>query len=235
MESTPKLAGATPKAKSMERALQYLRKKIANGDLFPGEQIRQQEMAEELGISRVPLREALNVLADQGLLLHRPNQGYFVVKRAPNELAQISRMLQLLEDELLKSIQWPDAERIGRLKALNQEMHRVSQSEDWAPMVRINREFHIQIFDLSPHKLILEEVKRLWALADMFIATKFSDRAARLRTCAEHDAIIGSLQVQDHDACIQVMRQHRASTASGLKQLPPLTPDDDSLHLFQTS
>lgn len=235
MELTEKLVGPTPKAKSMERALQYLRKKIANGDLFPGEQIRQQEMAEELGISRVPLREALNVLADQGLLLHRPNQGYFVVKRAPNELAQISRMLQLLEDELLKSIDWPDVERLERLKALNQEMHRVSQSEDWAPLVRLNREFHIQIFDLSPHKLILDEVKRLWALADMFIATKFSDQAARLRTCAEHDAIIESLQGKDHDACIQVMRRHRASTAAGLKQLPPSMSASDSLHLFQTS
>ncbi len=222
MESVDKRAVTTPRTKAMERALQYLRKKIANGDLFPGEQLRQQEMAEELGISRVPLREALNVLADQRLLLHRPNQGYFVAKRAPNELAQISRMLQLLEDELLRSIEWPDAERLGQLQALNQEMHKVSRSEDWAPLVRLNREFHIQIFDLSPHKLILEEVKRLWALADMFIATKFSDRAARLQTCAEHDAIIESLQTQDHDACVQVMRRHRASTAAGLKQISPL-------------
>jgi len=42
------------------------------------------------------------VLAHQGLLLHRPHQGYFVAKRAPSELAQIRRMLQLLEDELLQ-------------------------------------------------------------------------------------------------------------------------------------
>lgn len=224
-----------PKAKSMERALQFLRRKIGNGELFPGEQLRQQEMAEELGISRVPLREALNVLADQGLLLHRPNQGYFVVKRAPNEQTQITRMLQLLEDELLKSIQWPDVERLQRLVALNQEMLRVSQLEDWAPLVRLNREFHIQIFDLSPHKLILDEVKRLWALADMYIATKFSDQAARLQTCAEHDAIIESLKGGDHDACIQVMRRHRASTAAGLKQFPPSTSASDPLHFFQTS
>lgn len=221
MGTTNTLAGTPPKAMSMERALQYLRMKVAHGDLLPGEQIRQQEMAEELGISRVPLREALNVLADQGLLLHRPNQGYFVTKRAPSELAQISRMLQLLEDELLRSIQWPDACRFAQIKALNEEMHRVAQSEDWVPLIRLNREFHIQIFDLSPHKLILEEVKRLWTLADIFIATKFSGRAARVRTCAEHDAIIDSLQLRDHDACIQVMRQHRASTVAGLEPIAP--------------
>ena len=62
-----------PKAKAMENALQRLRAKVISGELSPGEQIRRQEMAELLGVSRVPLREALNVLADQGLLLHRPN------------------------------------------------------------------------------------------------------------------------------------------------------------------
>jgi len=237
MTSTTHLASASPKAKSMERALQFLRKKIASGELNPGEQIRQQEMAEELGISRVPLREALNVLADQGMLLHRPNQGYFVTKRAPNELAQISRMLQLLEDELLLSIRWPDEDRIARLKLLNEEMRRVSFADEWAPLVRLNREFHLQIFDLSPHKVILEEVRRLWALADLFIATKFSERAARLKTCAEHDAIIESLRTGDHQICVQVMREHRASTASGLVRADAsaTAPDDDPLNFFQTS
>src|ERR1700752_2459979 len=98
----------TQKARAMERALQQLRAKVVSGALSPGEQIRQQEMAEELGVSRVPLREALNVLADQGLLLHRPNSAYFVAKRAPNELDQISRILQLQDNELLESIAWPD-------------------------------------------------------------------------------------------------------------------------------
>lgn len=237
MKPTNNLQTVLPKAKSMERALQFLRKKIASGELNPGEQIRQQEMAEELGISRVPLREALNVLADQGMLLHRPNQGYFVTKRAPNELAQISRMLQLLEDELLLSIQWPDEDDLKRLKALNEEMRRVSFADDWAPLVRLNREFHLQIFDMSPHKVILDEVRRLWALADLFIATKFSERSARLKTCAEHDAIIESLLTRDHQICVQVMREHRASTAAGLKPLASsaAAPEADSLNFFQTS
>lgn len=237
MKPTSDLQTSLPKAKSMERALQFLRKKIASGELNPGEQIRQQEMAEELGISRVPLREALNVLADQGMLLHRPNQGYFVTKRAPNELAQISRMLQLLEDELLRSIQWPDEDGLKRLRTLNEEMRRVSFADDWAPLVRLNREFHLQIFDMSPHKVILDEVRRLWALADLFIATKFSERAARLKTCAEHDAIIESLLTKDHQICVQVMREHRTSTAAGLKPIESktATPEANSLNFFQTS
>jgi len=207
---------APQKAQAMERALQQLRAKVVSGELMPGEQIRQQEMAEDLGVSRVPLREALNVLADQGLLIHRPNSGYFVAKRAPNELAQISRILQLLENELLGSIAWPDDECIASLKDLNDQMRTVATAADWTPLVRLNREFHLQIYSLSPYQIILDEVKRLWTLADTFIATKMADVNARVRTVDEHDRLIESLIRRDYEVCLQAMEVHRASTASGL-------------------
>jgi DNA-binding GntR family transcriptional regulator len=210
MSSAPKTAQA------MDRALQQLRAKVVSGELMPGEQIRQQDMAEELGVSRVPLREALNLLADQGLLLHRPNSGYFVAKRAPNELAQISRILQLLENELLGSIEWPDDECLAQLKELNAQMRIHATAADWTPLVRLNREFHLQIYSLSPYRIILDEVKRLWTLADTFIATKMSEVEARLRTVDEHDRVIESLSRRDHAICLEVMEEHRASTAAGL-------------------
>jgi DNA-binding GntR family transcriptional regulator len=210
-------SGTAPlqKAKSMERALQHLRAKVVSGALMPGEQIRQQEM-EELGVSRVPLREALNVLADQGLLIHRPNSGYFVAKRAPNELAQISRILELLENELLGSIEWPDAQSIETLRDLNAQMRVCATATDWTPLIRLNREFHLQIYSLSPYEIILGEVKRLWSLADIFIATKMYEMSARVRTVNEHDQLIDSLLQRNHEICLHVMQAHRATTASGL-------------------
>ncbi len=204
------------KAQVMDRALQQLRAKVVSGELMPGEQIRQREMADELGVSRVPLREALNLLADQGLLTHRPNAGYFVAKRAPNELAQISRILQLLENELLCSIEWPDEECIASLKSLNDQMRAVATIEDWTPLVRLNREFHLQIYSLSPYQIILDEVKRLWTQADTFIATKMADVNARVKTVSEHDRLIETLVQRDMDICLEAMEIHRASTTGGL-------------------
>ncbi len=209
------------KAKALERTLQHLRAKVISGALMPGEQIRQQEMAEELGVSRVPLREALNVLADQGLLIHRPNSGYFVAKRAQSELAQISRMLELLENELIASIEWPDDDYIERMAALNAAMRVVATAEDWSPMIQLNREFHHLMFGLSPLRLIFEEVLRLWPLADTFISSKMTSREARLRTVDEHDRIIESLRRRDHAHCLSAMEEHRASTASGLGTMVP--------------
>ena len=204
------------RAKVMEQALDRLRALIVTGELSPGEQIRQQEMADQLGFSRVPLREALNVLADQGLLLHRPHQGYFVAKRAPSELAQIRRMLQLLEDELLDSMEWPSPADLKELKKLNQEMRKHAAAAEWTPLMRKNRDFHFNIFSLSPHRVILDEVHRLWVLGEPFIALRMSSPEARLRTVDEHDEILRTLEKRDRKLLVSAMEKHRASTSTGL-------------------
>lgn len=80
------------------------------------------------------------------------------------------------------------------------------------------------IYSLSPSRLILEEVKRLWSLADIFIATKMSDLDARMRTVDEHDRIIESLRQRDHGICLEVMEEHRASTSSGLPTIQREVP-----------
>lgn len=215
-ENTGAVAQKARKPKSVEMVLQQIRAKIVSGALLPGEQIRQHEMAEELGVSRMPLREALNVLAEQGLLTHRANAGYFVAKRAPNELAQIRLILRLLENELFMSIEWPDEGCLRELRDLNAQMRACACADDWSPLVRLNREFHLKIFSLSPHQLILGEVRRLWALADLFISTKMADSQARLRTVEEHEALIECLASQNRAKCLETMELHRASTSMGL-------------------
>ena len=199
----------------MEQALQRLRSMIISGQLGPGEQVRQEEMALQFGVSRMPLREALHVLAQQGLLVHRRNQGYFVAKRAPAEVAQIVRMLHLLETELMNTMRQPPASLAAALKKLNRQMHACvsASASDWTPLIALNREFHFRIFDLSPNKLILEEVSRLWALADAHIAARFVHPGLRAKTVAEHDEIIAALAAQDRVASLAALNRHREGGA----------------------
>lgn len=192
-------------------ALSSLREMVMAGELMPGEQIRQEEVAKSLGVSRVPLREALNVLAHQGLLLHRPHQGYFVAKRLPAELAQIRRMLQLLEDELLRSIEWPDAECLAELSRLNNEMRGLVGTADWLTFMPLNRQFHFCVFSLSPHGLILNQVARLWDMAEPFMAQKLGTRLARAHACDEHDQMVEALRLRDRAAFIRLLDGHRRS------------------------
>ena len=203
---------AANKPNATERVLSRLRAMIVDGTLSPGEQIRQQDMAEQFGVSRVPLREALSVLADQGLLEHRLHSGYFVTKRNQAEADQIRRMLALLEDELLSTMAWPDAQVLEGLTRLNDQIRRHAAAHEWRELIICNREFHFRMFALSPDALILEEVRRLWHLADPLFAVKLGTPEASARTVVEHDAILSAVALRDRPRLLQVMDAHRASS-----------------------
>src|SRR5579872_25591 len=72
----PRAMVLTRDGASVDRAVADLRGRILRGELTPGEQLRQEQLADAVGVSRIPLREALRALAVQGLLEHRPHQGY---------------------------------------------------------------------------------------------------------------------------------------------------------------
>lgn len=199
---------------AVERVQRELRGRIARGLLLPGEQIRQEEMAEEFGVSRVPLREALTILADQGMLEHHHNRGYFVAKRMPEELHQLFFMLDLLEGELVKAMDWPSKDEISQLRALNRQMAALADRPDWTDMLPLNRQFHFKVFGLTHYQLILREVERLWSMTDVYIAGKLALPEARHRTIREHEQIIAALVARDHKAVAAAVELHRANTAT---------------------
>ena len=217
LEQSPESKNRSRKAQgAMGRALSQIKDMILNGELNPGEQIRQEEMALKLAVSRVPLREALNVLADQGLLYHRPHQGYFVTKRDPGQFAQIRRMLHLLENELMATIAWPGPEDLQRLNDLNAQMQRCVDAADTQQLIELNQQFHFAIFGLSPNRLIMDEVARLWALIEPGMWDKFDTQAQCLQTLMEHERLIQALTKQDRAACVAQMEQHRYSPEDGM-------------------
>ncbi|WP_194238336.1 GntR family transcriptional regulator [Streptomyces spongiae] len=202
---------------SAERTVRELRNQILQGQLLPGEQIRQEEIAEQLQISRVPVREALSILTSEGLLTHRPHQGYFVTKRTAEELAQIGLMLALLEDELARTVVWPADEVIAELRSLNEDMAQLVDKTEWMEMVALNHEFHLRIFGLSPLRLVLDEVRRLWTLADAFIAIDYATREHRRRTVAQHERILKALAARSRARFLKSIRDHRDSTNVGAR------------------
>jgi DNA-binding GntR family transcriptional regulator len=205
-------AGAT------RRVLQELRKRVLRGDLLPGEQLRQEQLALELGVSRVPIREALMVLANQGLLTHHPNQGFVVTKRTADELDQVNRLLDLLENELLNTFRWPDRSTLMRLKNINTQMSRLVDAEDWTDVVPLNHEFHKILWTLSSSTLIAQETERVWGLADAYISEGYRSIANRASAVADHERIIEAVQARDIDRLRAEHQAHRDSTHANATQ-----------------
>jgi DNA-binding GntR family transcriptional regulator len=191
--------------------LSGLRAMIVDRELLPGEQIRQEEMAKVLGISRVPLREVLRVLTTEGLLTHRPHQGYFVTEMSPEELTQIHALLEFLETELIRSVRWPAEDELAELRAINAKITVAARGGDVSGVNRLNRELHSRIFQLSPLTLYLAEAERFWTLSEPYRLLHVVTTDAAIAT-EQHEQLIDALAVQDRALCLRVLNHHRRET-----------------------
>jgi DNA-binding GntR family transcriptional regulator len=189
-------------------AAEAIRDMIRRRELLPGEPVRQQDMAERLQVSRVPIREALNSLEQEGLLKHQRNRGYFVAKLSAGQLEQIYRMRQLLETALFDDLEWPDAGRLNAIVELNTALASAAERGLLSEVALLNRQFHEAIFRLSTLDLIHREVNRLWEMSDSYRAL-FLAGPSRHHTAAEHADIIDALRRRDHDLLIERLDQHR--------------------------
>jgi DNA-binding GntR family transcriptional regulator len=160
---SPRAATSAPAVVAAE-----LRQAIIRGDLLPGEQIRQIDWARRLGVSQVPIREALKTLAAEGVLTHGHHRGYFVARFASAEVAEIYLMRRVLERELLQMIAWPDRRVLRRLRGLAEQLRAQLLQEDLEKWTELDRRFWSEIHALSPGTVLPMELDRLWLLSSIY-------------------------------------------------------------------
>jgi DNA-binding GntR family transcriptional regulator len=200
---------AEPLQLTLQAAAQ-IRGLIIDRVLLPGEKIRQVELAERIGVSRSPLREALRTLESEGVVAYEVNRGYVVARLGDQDLAQIYRMRALLEEELLRTVRRPGTDMLDHLRELNDKMMASIKERDVAAVLRHNREFHFAIFDLSPLGQIRKEVARLWLMSDIYSAAWWRRQPeASKRINAEHKSIISALRRFDLDKLVEICATHR--------------------------
>lgn len=200
----------TPRAGAVTTALEAIRELIRQRELLPGEPIRQQEMAERLGLSRVPVREALHALQTEGIVHHRPNQGYFVAKFSADQLEQIYLMRRVLEQALLARITWPTRDQLAELTAMNDLVRRAAEQGEVGLVVDMNRRFHEAIFALASLDTVQQEIRRLWDMSESYRAL-YLYGPSRLRIAAEHQVMIESLRTHDLAGLLTVADRHRSA------------------------
>ena len=193
------------------RAVRTLRDKVMSRRIGPGQQLRQDELAEELGVSRSPLREALRTLEAEGLLVHVPNQGYFVVRLRPADLQQIYVMRRLMETEILKSLRKPSASEALALGNENARLKEFVASGSSLRVLQANRRFHFAIFALSPLDLVIRQVERLWHLSESYRAAYLWLPARQDQIVEEHAAMLFALERGDLEELVSLADAHRAA------------------------
>ena len=123
-----------------QQVLAELRRLITTGQLEGGRQVVQDALAAQLGVSRVPLREALKVLEGEGHVVYHPNRGYFVTQLSVADLEEAYRIRALLEAEALAvAVPLLDSQDIARIDAVREAVDRAAASSDVAAITDANR------------------------------------------------------------------------------------------------
>lgn len=158
---------------------------IATGVYAPGLRLGQTKLAIQFESSRMPVREALKMLLAEGLVEHDPNRGFFVARFSSPEARQLFQLRDLIETELLNTIEWSSKEKLTEIRAHDKAQEQLLNAGNRAEWWKRHREFQESIFNLSPDKIIVREALRLWSLTDRYRALAPVPR----RPSAERDIV----------------------------------------------
>jgi DNA-binding GntR family transcriptional regulator len=150
----------TEVAAASVRVADHLRRAILAGEITPGEWIRQEEIAERLGSSRLPVREALRILEAEGLTEHERHRGARVPSLSMHEVDVVYRMREQLE-QLAIAESVPHL-TTGDLRALSELQEQIEHNTDVGTFLELDREFHLRSYTGCAIEQLTSTVVRLW-------------------------------------------------------------------------
>ena len=190
-----------------------LRDMIVQDVLVPGQRIRERSLAEQLEVSRTPLREAMKVLATEGLVELSPNKGALVAKPSPREVQDMLQVLGVLEG-LAGELACAQAsqDQIDEIQALHYEMLASYARKDRLGYFKLNQKIHQAIVAASGNVSLIETHARLNARLYRFRFQSNLRSTTWPTAIAEHETILGALMRRDGAALSLLMRDHLGST-----------------------
>ncbi len=197
---------------SAERALQVLREQILGGDLAPGARLGEVELAERLGVSRTPVREALSRLAAEGIVEIAPNRGARVATWTLAELEGVFDLRATLEPRLTAyAAAHAGPDDLAELDDLAARMVQVGcpgSGQDLDALVPLNRAFHDRLVALAGHPTLAAALAA--AIRPPIVLRNFHayDEASLRRSLAHHVEIVAALRAGDGNWARAVMTAH---------------------------
>ncbi|MCM2341951.1 GntR family transcriptional regulator [Rhodoferax sp.] len=197
-----------------EEVAELLRQRIFNHELEPGSWIDELKIAQDYGISRTPMREALKVLATEGLVTMKVRRGAYVTEVSDRDLADVYHLLSLLESDAAGVVaQRATDAQLAELQALHQELENAVQPEqvNRQRFFEINERFHMHLLEIADNRW------RNQMVADLRKVMKLNRHNSLLKTgriqesLDEHRAIMAALAARNPQLCTRRMQEHFAN------------------------
>lgn len=203
---------------TQEFVLEELRKAIVARELSPNQPIRQDAIAHKLGVSRVPLREALKTLQAEGQVVYEPHRGYSVAELSLNDLLEVYRLRELLESEAASAAapRFTDAD-LARIRREQQEVDRAAEEGDLVAMIEANRRFHFALLEPAAMPRLIRIVRTLWDATDAYRAVYYNSDHNRAQVRREHEAIVLAAEQADGRELVRLLGGHRQHAVDTLR------------------
>jgi DNA-binding GntR family transcriptional regulator len=197
-----------------EEVAELLRQRIfkrSAGDLEPGSWIDELKLAEEYGISRTPLREALKVLATEGLVTMKVRRGAYVTEASEQDLSDVYHLLSLLESDAAGVVAATAGdEQMAELTELHDTLETVFEEQpiDTEAFFAINELFHMRLLAIANNRWRDQMVADLRKVMKLNRHNSLLKEGRIAESLAEHRAIMAALTARDAAAAVKAMQAH---------------------------
>ncbi len=184
-----------------------LRDAISDGRIAVGERVREEEIARNLGVSRTPVREALQRLHQRGLLVFGTGRGLVVAELSQHQVLQLYAMREILEGSAARfAARHANATDITILYRLQKEL--AEAKPDALLLVTLNRRFHQAIYEAAHNQYLMQTLNMLHDSLALLHNATFRVPSRRSESDEEHRKIVVAIEKRDPDAAEEAAREH---------------------------
>jgi DNA-binding GntR family transcriptional regulator len=203
------LASTPERGKATELVTEALREAIITGFLAPGDWLREDEVAQDLGVSRTPVREAFRRLADERLLVKTAHQGTMVAGISFQDVIALYAVRVPLEATVARfAAERRTDELVSELERLHRDMSEAAKRHDVEAMVTCNRLFHRALSDATGNLYLQRFMLQIENAVRRLPSTTYSSPTRQQTVLAEHEAIIRAIDAGDPERASEAAMVH---------------------------
>jgi DNA-binding GntR family transcriptional regulator len=192
-----------------DRIEQAILTSLTNGDLKPGDQVNEAEIARQAGISRGPVREAIQHLVGEEILVSYPHRGTFVADWTENDIREIYNVRALLEGYAARlAVQNMTADELAELTSIIEKMVQKAKEGDEAGVFDCDLLFHLRAYEFSKNELLCRMLNNLRRRIYIYIKLDADTTPSLVNYAENHYQLLDSLRSQNPDQAEAVFRAH---------------------------
>ncbi|WP_300007831.1 GntR family transcriptional regulator [Pseudonocardia sp.] len=216
MTAEPAVEGGLEASSLVELAVRRLRSEILSGALVPGERLVEEQLTRRFGTSRAPLREALRLLGQQGLVEHLPRRGVRVAELSARDIDELFSLRDALErfaaQCALSGGTRPDA---GELRSATEQMERAAVDGDAVQQAAAHRAFHLALVGLAGHHQLMRAYEPVLTRLQLYMATNLrreAQEASPREGAQRHRRLFEAVERGGLDDVLNELGHHGART-----------------------